>query len=86
MTTTLGILQRRATECRHPARSTVEGLTDIDLDCAEAITLAPHYLPKTPSYFGRASKAFSHFLYYIEDAPDKGAVQLKDIDGKRTIN
>jgi len=62
-----------------------KGLTDIDLDCAEAITLAPSYLPRTNSCFGRASKQRSHFLYYIDDAPDKGAVQLKDIDGKKSI-
>jgi hypothetical protein len=62
-----------------------KGLTDIDLDCAEAIALAPRYLPRTNSCFGRASKQYSHFLYYIDDAPDKAAVQHKDIDGKKMI-
>jgi hypothetical protein len=62
-----------------------KGLTDIDLDCPEAIQLAPRYLPKTLSCFGRASKPLSHFLYYIDDAPDKAAVQHKDIDGKKSI-
>jgi putative DNA primase/helicase len=60
------------------------GLTDIDLDCGEAIALARHYLPRTTSWFGRASKPHSHFLYTINDAPDQGAVQYKDIE-KRTI-
>src|SRR5882672_11165842 len=39
------------------------GLVDIDLDCPEAIELAPQYLPPTPAKFGRASKPSSHWLY-----------------------
>jgi putative DNA primase/helicase len=38
-------------------------LTDIDLDCQEAIDLADQYLPRTGSVFGRASKPRSHHLY-----------------------
>jgi putative DNA primase/helicase len=62
-----------------------KGLADIDLDCPEAVTLAPRYLPHTYSCFGRASKPRSHFLYYIDDAPDNGTIPIKDIDGKKTI-
>ena len=32
---------------------TSSGLTDVDLDCREAIELAPHVLPKTGAIFGR---------------------------------
>ena len=31
------------------------GLTDIDLDCREALAIAPYILPKTGTLFGRAS-------------------------------
>ena len=36
---------------------------DADLDCREAIDLAPIYLPPTGAKFGRASKPGSHWLY-----------------------
>jgi Bifunctional DNA primase/polymerase, N-terminal/Primase C terminal 1 (PriCT-1) len=39
------------------------GLVDVDLDCLEAIKLAPQFLPSTPAQFGRASKPRSHWLY-----------------------
>lgn len=42
-------------------------LTDIDLDCPEAIILAPAFLPPTLT-FGHASKPRSHWLYYAEGA------------------
>ena len=42
-----------------------KGLIDIDLDCKEAIELAPFVLPKTNAIFGRASKPSSHYLYYV---------------------
>jgi len=38
-------------------------LVDVDLDCAEALLLAPSLLPKTLALFGRASKPRSHRLY-----------------------
>jgi replicative DNA helicase len=38
------------------------GLADVDLDCLEAIELAPQFLPPTAT-FGRASKPASHWLY-----------------------
>src|SRR5947209_3686304 len=40
------------------------GLTDVDLDCREAVALAPHFLPETGAIFGRKSKPKSHYLYY----------------------
>jgi Bifunctional DNA primase/polymerase, N-terminal len=33
------------------------GLADVDLDCEEAVSLAPHFLPHTPAEFGRAKQA-----------------------------
>src|SRR5262249_45115548 len=55
------------------------GLTDVDLDCIEAIKLAVHLLPKTNATFGRASKPESHWLYITHDAdPDKSVIRLND--------
>jgi hypothetical protein len=39
------------------------GIVDADLDCAEAMALAPTYLPATGAIFGRRSKPGSHWLY-----------------------
>lgn len=46
------------------------GLTDIDLDCIEAVQLAHHYLLPT-WVFGRASKPRSHWLYVTHGARSK---------------
>jgi putative DNA primase/helicase len=40
-------------------------LVDADLDCPEAVRLAPMFLPATRSRFGRASKRASHWLYVV---------------------
>src|SRR5216683_1212683 len=59
------------------------GLTDVDLDCDEAIEFAPRFLPKTPAMFGRKSKPTSHLLYIIDDAPEKLPwIKHKDKAGK----
>src|SRR5262245_38091395 len=42
------------------------GLADVDLDCAEAIALAPKFLPPTDAIFGRKSKPASHRLYVTD--------------------
>jgi hypothetical protein len=39
------------------------GLTDADLDCQEAVRMAPALLPPTNSIFGRAGKPNSHWIY-----------------------
>ena len=39
------------------------GLVDIDLDCKEALILAPLFLPATGFRFGRKSKPESHHFY-----------------------
>jgi hypothetical protein len=43
-------------------------LVDADLDCEEAIELAPIYLPPTAATFGRKSKPRSHWLYIAAGA------------------
>jgi len=59
---------------------TSQGLTDIDLDCPEAIEQASYLLPKTAAIFGRASARGSHRLYRTTLAGnrDKAALRLKD--------
>jgi putative DNA primase/helicase len=39
------------------------GLLDIDLDCMEAVVIAPDFLPETRWIFGLAGKLNSHWLY-----------------------
>lgn len=39
------------------------GLVDVDLDCAEAVELAPRFLPPTGAKTGRASRPGSHWWY-----------------------
>jgi len=56
------------------------GLTDIDLDCPEAIALAAITLPHTDAIFGRMSKPDSHFLYYTSLATTYGKAALKLAD------
>jgi hypothetical protein len=46
-----------------------KGLVDIDLDCEQAIFLAPHFLPETGRIHGRKSKPSSHYWYLTEFAP-----------------
>ena len=41
------------------------GLVDVDLDCPEAVALAPSHLPTTDAVFGRESKPRSHWLYRV---------------------
>src|SRR5437667_8559770 len=38
------------------------GVADIDLDCAEAVSIAPHFLPATQFRFGRQSKRIAHYF------------------------
>jgi Bifunctional DNA primase/polymerase, N-terminal len=56
------------------------GLTDVDLDCPEAIVIAPALLPSTGAIFGRASKRDSHRLYRttLAEQLDKAVLQFKD--------
>ncbi len=62
-----------------------QGLTDIDLDCAEAIAIAPYILPPTKALFGRTSKRCSHRLYSTDLAVtiDNAAVAFDDPKAKK---
>src|SRR2546422_6374111 len=59
------------------------GLVDADLDCAEALHLAPAFLPPTGSCFGRTSKRRSHWLYVVTTAV--GTEKFIDSDGDTTF-
>jgi Bifunctional DNA primase/polymerase, N-terminal len=56
------------------------GLADTDLDCAEAIALAPYFLAETGAIYGRPSKRQSHRLYVINDPEPRGYQQWHDED------
>src|SRR5215210_7267788 len=45
-------------------------LADVDLDCAQAVALAQHFLPATGATFGRHSRPRSHWLY-VAAVPSK---------------
>jgi hypothetical protein len=53
------------------------GLVDIDLDCPQALALAPHLLPPTGATFGRRSKPRSHWLYNCDPPPETKQFQTK---------
>src|SRR5262245_42833404 len=60
------------------------GLVDIDLDCDEALDLAPVFLPGTPLTFGRTSKPRSHWLYRAPGAELERFVHVTYVqDGAR---
>jgi Bifunctional DNA primase/polymerase, N-terminal len=55
------------------------GLRDVDLDCPEAVRLAPYFLPPTSLIYGRPSKRRSHYIYRGADDPaEKSVIQLRD--------
>jgi Bifunctional DNA primase/polymerase, N-terminal len=58
------------------------GLTDIDLDCREAVMIGPMLLPESGNVFGRASKPRSHWLYGTTLAAKiaRAGLQFKDAD------
>jgi hypothetical protein len=56
-------------------------LIDIDLDCMEAIKLAPRFLPFTPAIFGRLSRPQSHYLYFCETSK----ATFKNADGNMLV-
>jgi putative DNA primase/helicase len=68
------------------------GLTDIDIDCAEAGELSPFFLPPTAS-FGRLSKPRSHHIYegvtksrkYNSPAEGKGCLIEIRCTGSQTV-
>lgn len=75
------------------------GPGDGDLDCPEAIFLAPYFFPPTPGVFGRESKRRSHLLYLVDDeelpkitfmdpmrkGKDQGILELRGDGGHQTV-
>jgi hypothetical protein len=63
------------------------GLTDIDLDCPEAVAIGPMLLPGSNNVFGRASKPCSHWLYSstLAEKVAKACLQFKDADGSMML-
>jgi hypothetical protein len=59
-------------------------LSDVDLDCIEALRLARHFLPPTGSTYGRISKRESHWLYICECPEDRASIKWTD-DEKKVI-
>jgi hypothetical protein len=57
-------------------------LTDIDLDCAEAIAAADRFLLATECIFGRPSAPRAHWVYVGDMAMP--TVRFKDVDDART--
>jgi len=57
------------------------GLTDIDLDCPEAIAAAPYILPRA-AVFGRASKLASHWEYRTNlcETQDRAVIKFMGSD------
>jgi hypothetical protein len=53
-----------------------KGLTDCDLDNEEARAIAPYFMPRTKSKFGRASARWSHYLYNSNLADITGAASI----------
>jgi P4 family phage/plasmid primase-like protien len=60
-------------------------LVDVDLDCPEALHLAPAFLPPTRSRFGRPSKRASHWLYIVTTPVESEAFKDPDGDGKAML-
>jgi hypothetical protein len=56
-------------------------LTDADLDCSQAIQIAPYFLPATGWLFGRPSAPDSHWLYRSQPALDTASEEFTDLNG-----
>lgn len=60
-----------------------QGLTDIDLDCDQAVMLAEHFLPVTRMRSGHGARRLSHWFYRVIEQLPTSAV-YKDVDTDRT--
>jgi hypothetical protein len=58
------------------------GPVDVDLDCHEALVVAPGYLPKTNAIFGRKSKPKSHYIFNVLDDECTKKIYTDPIDNK----
>ena len=70
------------------------GLCDVDLDCDEAVALAPHMLPPTPVWSERDSRPRSHAWYRCNPIPksatyrspgEKSCLVELRADGRQTL-
>jgi AAA domain/Bifunctional DNA primase/polymerase, N-terminal len=63
------------------------GLTDVDLDCAEARAIGPYILPRTDAIFGRASSRAAHRLYCTDLAvsSEKAVLTFNDPQSKARL-
>lgn len=59
------------------------GLVDVDLDCLEAVALAPRFLPPSAT-FGRPSKARSHWIFHCPGIPRSRKLQRAKIELRST--
>lgn len=69
-----------ARPCNLGVRLGKDGLVDIDLDCREAVMLAPYFLPPTNFIYGRRSNPESHYFYFVDSAMKTR--HYKDASGK----
>jgi hypothetical protein len=56
-------------------------IVDVDLDCPEALLVAPRLLPLTGWVFGRPSAPRSHWVYRTEQPLDAAQDKFCDLDG-----
>lgn len=59
-----------------------DNLIDIDVDCPEAIVLAPKFLPHTDCVFGRKSKPNSHYFFNVDIVSGTKKFEDPQIKGK----
>ena len=58
------------------------GVVDVDLDCPEAVFIAPYLLPRTAT-FGRESNRGSHHLFYTDE--DVSRETFQDVRDKKML-
>jgi hypothetical protein len=76
-------LQKFPPDCNLGVR--LSDFTDADLDCSEAITLAPFFLPETKCVSGHQSAPRSHHFFVCEGAPTYLCFRdtVAGVDGKK---
>ena len=58
-----------------------DNTADVDLDCPQALLVAPLLLPATGWIFGRKSAPWSHRIYRTDKPLDTAAEKFTDLDG-----
>jgi hypothetical protein len=62
-----------------------QNIADVDLDCPEAISVAPALLPSTGWVFGHKSSPHSHRIYKTDVALDSAQVEYQDLAGRMLV-